>query len=219
MLRVQGDSMVEAAILDGDLILVRPQRTAENGEIVVAMLDGEATVKRFYREPARDPVAAGESSDGANLRERCRDRRSRRSRRPPALKPFSPSRRGRCRSCAASESFRSSLRFATALPWSFIGLAAAFVAILALQLRSGAPQSASLGLRVASALLPAFGVMSAALVVVLPLRFARAARYGAPAVACGKHRRLRAGAAPAVRARSGRVSTVSRRLRDSSSRF
>jgi repressor LexA len=53
MLRVQGDSMVEAAILDGDLILVRPQRTAENGEIVVAMLDGEATVKRFYREPNR----------------------------------------------------------------------------------------------------------------------------------------------------------------------
>jgi repressor LexA len=53
MLRVQGDSMVDAAILDGDLILVRPQRTAENGEIVVAMLDGEATVKRFYREPGR----------------------------------------------------------------------------------------------------------------------------------------------------------------------
>jgi repressor LexA len=53
MLRVQGDSMVDAAILDGDLILVRPQRSAENGEIVVAMLDGEATVKRFYREPAR----------------------------------------------------------------------------------------------------------------------------------------------------------------------
>ncbi len=53
MLRVQGDSMVDAAILDGDLILVRPQRTAENGEIVVAMLDGEATVKRFYRETSR----------------------------------------------------------------------------------------------------------------------------------------------------------------------
>jgi repressor LexA len=53
MLRVQGDSMVDAAILDGDLILVRPQRSAENGEIVVAMLDGEATVKRFYREPGR----------------------------------------------------------------------------------------------------------------------------------------------------------------------
>jgi repressor LexA len=53
MLRVQGDSMVEAAILDGDLIVVRPKRTAENGEIVVAMLDGEATVKRYYREPGR----------------------------------------------------------------------------------------------------------------------------------------------------------------------
>jgi len=53
MLRVQGDSMVEAAILDGDLILVRPQHNAENGEIVVAMLEGEATVKRFYREAGR----------------------------------------------------------------------------------------------------------------------------------------------------------------------
>ncbi len=53
MLRVQGDSMVGAAILDGDLILVRPQRTAENGEVVVAMLEGEATVKRFYREAGR----------------------------------------------------------------------------------------------------------------------------------------------------------------------
>jgi repressor LexA len=53
MLRVQGDSMVDAAILDGDLIFVRPQPSAENGEIVVAMLDGEATVKRFYREPGR----------------------------------------------------------------------------------------------------------------------------------------------------------------------
>ncbi len=53
MLRVQGDSMVDAAILDGDLIVVRPQRTADNGEVVVAMLDGEATVKRFYREKSR----------------------------------------------------------------------------------------------------------------------------------------------------------------------
>jgi len=53
MLRVQGDSMIDAAILDGDLIMVRPQRTADNGEIVVAMLDGEATVKRFYKESNR----------------------------------------------------------------------------------------------------------------------------------------------------------------------
>ncbi len=53
VLRVQGDSMIEAAILDGDMIVVAPQPSAENGEIVVAMLDGEATVKRFYREGGR----------------------------------------------------------------------------------------------------------------------------------------------------------------------
>ena len=53
MLRVQGDSMVDAAILDGDLIMVRPQRVANNGEIVVALLDGEATVKRFFKEGGR----------------------------------------------------------------------------------------------------------------------------------------------------------------------
>jgi repressor LexA len=53
MLRVQGDSMIEAAILDGDLIVVSPQPDARNGEIVVAMVDGEATVKRFFREAGR----------------------------------------------------------------------------------------------------------------------------------------------------------------------
>ncbi|MDK2816756.1 MAG: repressor LexA [Moorella sp. (in: firmicutes)] len=49
MLRVQGDSMIEAGILDGDYIIVRPQDTAENGNIVVALLGEEATVKYFYR--------------------------------------------------------------------------------------------------------------------------------------------------------------------------
>jgi len=53
VLRVQGDSMVDAAILDGDMIVVAPRPTAENGEIVVAMLDGDATVKRFFREAGR----------------------------------------------------------------------------------------------------------------------------------------------------------------------
>jgi repressor LexA len=53
MLRVKGDSMIEAAILDGDLIVVDPTPDAANGEIVVAMIDGEATVKRFYREAGR----------------------------------------------------------------------------------------------------------------------------------------------------------------------
>lgn len=45
MLKVVGDSMIDAAICDGDWVVVRSQRTAENGEIVAAMLDGEATVK------------------------------------------------------------------------------------------------------------------------------------------------------------------------------
>lgn len=51
MLKVQGESMINAAILDGDLIIVQKQATANNGDIVVALLDGEnATVKTFYKE-------------------------------------------------------------------------------------------------------------------------------------------------------------------------
>ena len=52
-LRVTGDSMIEAGIRDGDLALVRSQSTAENGEIVVALIEGEATLKRLYREEGR----------------------------------------------------------------------------------------------------------------------------------------------------------------------
>ncbi|OUE13506.1 LexA repressor [Clavibacter michiganensis subsp. michiganensis] len=47
MLRVVGDSMIDAAICDGDWVVVRQQKTAENGDIVAAMLDDEATVKVF----------------------------------------------------------------------------------------------------------------------------------------------------------------------------
>lgn len=50
MLRVQGTSMIDAGIYDGDKIIVRRQQTAENGEIVVAMVDDSATVKRFYKK-------------------------------------------------------------------------------------------------------------------------------------------------------------------------
>lgn len=50
LLKVRGESMINAGILNGDLILVRQQNTANNGEIVVAMIGEEATVKRFYRE-------------------------------------------------------------------------------------------------------------------------------------------------------------------------
>lgn len=50
VLKVVGDSMIDAAICDGDWVAVRRQPVAENGDIVAAMLDGEATVKRFKRE-------------------------------------------------------------------------------------------------------------------------------------------------------------------------
>ena len=49
-LRVNGDSMINAGILDGDIVVVRLQQGADNGDIVVARIGEEATVKRFYRE-------------------------------------------------------------------------------------------------------------------------------------------------------------------------
>ena len=66
MLKVQGESMIGAGILDGDFIIVRQQNEARNGEIVVALIGDEATVKRFYKErtlirlqpenPAMEPI-------------------------------------------------------------------------------------------------------------------------------------------------------------------
>jgi repressor LexA len=50
LLRVRGESMKNAGILDGDLVVVRPQETARDGEIIVALVEEEATVKRFFRE-------------------------------------------------------------------------------------------------------------------------------------------------------------------------
>jgi repressor LexA len=52
-LRVRGDSMMEEGILDGDIVIVRQQNTARNGEIVVALIDEEATVKFYYHEGGR----------------------------------------------------------------------------------------------------------------------------------------------------------------------
>ena len=53
VLEVHGNSMVNAGIFNGDYIVVREQKSAMNGEIVVAMIDGEATVKTFYKERGR----------------------------------------------------------------------------------------------------------------------------------------------------------------------
>ena len=53
ILEVHGESMINAGIFNGDYIIVREQKSAMNGEIVVAMIDGEATVKTFYKEAGR----------------------------------------------------------------------------------------------------------------------------------------------------------------------
>ena len=65
-LKVRGQSMIEAGILDGDILIIRKTNTAENGDIVAAMIDDEATVKTFYKEngkfrlqpqnPTMDPI-------------------------------------------------------------------------------------------------------------------------------------------------------------------
>ena len=71
VLRVRGDSMIGAGILDGDEVVVRPQQTATNGEIVVALLEDSATVKRFQKtgkqvwllpeNPAYQPIDGNEA--------------------------------------------------------------------------------------------------------------------------------------------------------------
>lgn len=55
-LRAHGDSMVNAGIEDGELVFVRRQDTAEEGDIVVALIDDEATLKRFYRDTRRHKI-------------------------------------------------------------------------------------------------------------------------------------------------------------------
>jgi repressor LexA len=72
LLRVVGDSMIEAAITDGDWVVVRQQPTAENGDIVAAMIDGEATVKSLRRKdghvllmphnPAYNPIPGDDAT-------------------------------------------------------------------------------------------------------------------------------------------------------------
>ena len=72
LLQVKGDSMIEAAIADGDWVVVRQQPNADNGDIVAAMIDGEATVKTFKRtdgqvwlmpaNPAYEPIDGNEAT-------------------------------------------------------------------------------------------------------------------------------------------------------------
>ena len=72
ILKVSGDSMIDAAICDGDWVVVRQQQTADNGDIVAAMIDGEATVKTFKRangqvwlmphNPAFEPIPGNDAA-------------------------------------------------------------------------------------------------------------------------------------------------------------
>jgi repressor LexA len=72
LLKVVGESMVDAAICDGDWVVVRQQNVADNGDIVAAMIDGEATVKTFKRtggqvwlmphNPAFDPIPGNDAA-------------------------------------------------------------------------------------------------------------------------------------------------------------
>jgi len=62
LLRVKGDSMVDAHILDGDVVVIRPQQTAENGEVVAALLGDEATVKRFRTEGEESALVPANSA-------------------------------------------------------------------------------------------------------------------------------------------------------------
>lgn len=62
MLEVRGESMIEDGIHDGDLVVVRRQPVAENGDIIVALIDNEATVKHFYREDGRVRLQPANSS-------------------------------------------------------------------------------------------------------------------------------------------------------------
>jgi repressor LexA len=72
MLRVKGDSMIRAGLFDGDLVLVRRQETADEGDVVVALIGEEATIKRFYRQngkirlqpenPTMDPIIVDEAA-------------------------------------------------------------------------------------------------------------------------------------------------------------
>ena len=77
LLRVKGDSMIGAGILPSDLVIVRPQPMVENGQIAVVLIDGEATVKRFYREkdhirlepenPEMEPTIISSQTEGVSV--------------------------------------------------------------------------------------------------------------------------------------------------------
>ena len=71
MLRVRGDSMINAGIFDGDLVAIRQQNVANNGEIVAAMIEEEATVKRFFKDGRRVKLVAENPVYAPIVTDRC----------------------------------------------------------------------------------------------------------------------------------------------------
>ena len=208
MLRVQGDSMVDAAILDGDLIVVRPQRIGRERRDRRRDARRRGDRQALLPRSRPHPLAAGESYHGANLRERCRDRRPRRGRRPPPLSSFLAGssgapcpvmrrlgelavRRGAARGAALE--FRRPRRRVRRDP-------------VRSRSRSGTGQARRSACASPARLLPAFGVMAATLAVMLPMRLARATGYALRPAARRQRRRVCARAAAAVRPDVDRVS-------------
>jgi len=71
MLRVRGDSMIDAGIHDGDLVAIREQKVANTGEIVAAMIEGEATVKKFYKEGRKIKLVAANPAYAPIITDDC----------------------------------------------------------------------------------------------------------------------------------------------------
>ncbi len=74
LLRVQGDSMIDAHIQDGDFALVKPQPNAENGEIVVALIEDEATIKRIFHKRDLIRLEPANLKDGTHCRQKGREK-------------------------------------------------------------------------------------------------------------------------------------------------
>ena len=105
LLQVAGDSMVDAAICDGDYVVIRQEQTAENGDIVAALIDGEATVKTFQRKNGQRLAAAAQRGVRPDRRHQRQHPRDRHGRPAQGLAPHArPSRRrpGAVQTCADS---------------------------------------------------------------------------------------------------------------------
>ena len=93
LLKVVGDSMIDAAIADGDWVVVRQQPTADNGDIVAAMIDGEATVKTFQRRDGHVWLMPHNPAYSPDRRRRGDGPGPRRDGAAPSLSGFRPSSR------------------------------------------------------------------------------------------------------------------------------